>query len=132
MIVPKKIADEAVTRAKELRKNATEAEMILWEILRDKKLIGTKFYRQRPVYYLVNDAISFLIADFCADEIKLIVEVDGGYHDEIEEKDQLRDNILEGLGYTIIHIKNYQLLKERQKTITILKTTIKELKKANV
>ncbi|MBK7868418.1 MAG: DUF559 domain-containing protein [Ignavibacteriales bacterium] len=47
-----------------------------WE-LRDKKIVGTKFYRQRPVYYSVNDKVFFFIVDFCADGLKLIIEADG-------------------------------------------------------
>lgn len=132
MKVPHKIADAAITRAKKLRKNATKSEEILWEILRDKKIVGTKFYRQRPVYYLVNDKIFFFIVDFCADELKLIIEADGGYHEEIEEKDLLRDNILEGMGYKLLHFSNHQILNERENIVLKIKTTIKGLKSQNV
>ena len=132
MKVPHKIYTEATSRARELRKKATESEEILWEILRDKKIVGTKFYRQRPVYYSVNDKIFFFIVDFCADEIKLIIEADGGYHDEIEEKDHLRDNILEGMGYKLLHVTNHQILNEREKIVLTIKSTIKGLKSQNV
>ncbi|MCA0389062.1 MAG: DUF559 domain-containing protein [Bacteroidetes bacterium] len=132
MKVPPKIFNEATSCARELRKNATESEEILWNILRDRKIIGIKFYRQRPVYYLVNDKIYFFIVDFCADELKLIIEADGGYHEEIEEKDHLRDNVLEAMGYSILHFTNHQILDDRETIILTIKLTIKGLKSKNV
>ncbi len=132
MKVPHKIYTEATSRARELRKRATESEEILWKILRDRKIIGIKFYRQRPIYYLINERIFFFIVDFCSDELKLIIEVDGGYHEEIEEKDYLRDNILEGMGYKLLHLTNHQIQNERETIILTIKSTIKGLKKKNV
>ncbi|MBK7868403.1 MAG: DUF559 domain-containing protein [Ignavibacteriales bacterium] len=70
--------------------------------------------------------------DFCADGLKLIIEADGGYHDEIEEKDHFRDNILEGMGYKLLHFTNHQILKESEFVILTIKTTIKGFKSQNV
>ena len=59
-------------RAKELRRNQTEAERTLWKHLRDRRLGGHKFHRQRPLGNYIVDLV-------CLEE-KLIVEVDGGQH----------------------------------------------------
>ena len=52
-----------------LRKNMTEAELVLWEVLKDKKLSGRKFRRQH--------SIGYYIADFYCTSEKLIIELDG-------------------------------------------------------
>src|SRR5256885_1095580 len=68
--------------ARRLRRNETEAENILWQQLRNRKLEGLKFRRQFP--------IGPFFADFCCLERKLIVEVDGGQHKENRENDENR------------------------------------------
>ena len=128
MKIPQKIADAATLRAKELRKNITEAEQTLWELIRGRKLCKAKFYRQRPIYYQVNDQIHFYIADFCCDELKLVIEVDGGYHNDTQEQDQLRDRILEGLGYNTLRLTNEQILNDIDSSINVIEQTIKSLK----
>ena len=128
MKIPQKIADAATLRAKELRKNITEAEQTLWELIRGRKLCKAKFYRQRPIYYQVNDQIHFYIADFCCDELKLVIEVDGGYHNDTQEQDQLRDQILAGLGYHTFRLTNEQILNDIDSSINVIEQTIKSLK----
>lgn len=56
----------------------TEAEDILWKHLRNKKLNGLKFRRQHP--------LDIFIADFYCHEKKLVIELDGGIHDILEQK----------------------------------------------
>ena len=59
-------------RAKRLRENMTEAELKLWECLKEKKLLNLRFRPQHP--------IDIFIADFYCHPLKLIVEIDGGIH----------------------------------------------------
>lgn len=89
--------------AKDLRRFSTEAENALWEMLRAHKL-GDKFRRQ----HIIND----IIVDFVCLSKKLIVEVDGGYHNssEIQQLDQLKTEILNGLGYRVIRFTNEEVL----------------------
>ncbi len=89
--------------AKNMRKGHTDAEKMLWEQLRDSKL-GVKFRRQHPV-----DAY---IVDFIALQEKLVVEVDGGYHEDKEQKeyDDNRTKILNGIGFTVIRFSNEEVL----------------------
>lgn len=85
--------------AKELRRFSTEAESALWEIVRANRL-GEKFRRQ----HIIND----IIVDFVCLSKKLVVEIDGGYHNnpETQKLDKLKTEILNELGYKVIRFTN--------------------------
>jgi len=89
--------------ARENRKNATLAEDVLWEQLRDNGL-GVKFMRQ----HVIGD----YIVDFVSRHDGLVVEVDGGYHSEPrqQEDDRLREEYLERMGYHVIRFTNEEVL----------------------
>jgi very-short-patch-repair endonuclease len=91
-------------RAKELRKAQTPAEQILWEALRNYKLKGYKFKRQQP--------IATFIVDFVCPKHKLIIELDGEIHENLEQSayDEGRSLELEALGYQVIRFKNEAVL----------------------
>jgi very-short-patch-repair endonuclease len=74
-------------RAKELRRNQTDAERTLWTHLRDRRLEGYKFRRQRPLGRYIVDLI-------CLEEM-LVVEVDGGQHSWQQLYDSERNEWLE-------------------------------------
>ena len=84
----------------------TEAEEVLWEALRGKRLGGLRFRRQH--------AYETFIFDFYCPEFKLIVEVDGGYHgtDFQQEKDTERDNSLTASGFRIVRLTNAEVLEQ--------------------
>ena len=84
----------ATTRTRSLRKNQTKSEGLLWSILRAKQLCGLKFRRQYP--------IGPWITDFACPTRMLVVEIDGGYHDQTVDRDLRRQNHLQKLGWTII------------------------------
>ena len=90
--------------AKENRRNPTKEEELLWEQLRDRKIKNSKFRRQH--------AIEGYIADFVCLEKKLVVEVDGGYHDAEEQKqiDQFRTLTLQKNGYRLLRFTNDDVL----------------------
>jgi leucyl-tRNA synthetase len=92
-----------IDNAKTMRTNPTEGEKILWEALRGKN-IGYKFRRQ----HLINR----FIVDFVCLGKMLIIEIDGGYHNDEEQQrlDAERDGILEELGYTVLHFTNNEIL----------------------
>ena len=89
--------------AKELRRFSTEAESVLWEMVRANTLCE-KFRRQ----HIIND----IIVDFVCLSKKLVIEVDGGYHDnpEIQELDKIKTDILNELGYQVIRFTNDEVL----------------------
>ena len=90
--------------AEELRNNSTEAEDIMWELLRGKKLEGFKFRRQH--------IIDRFVADFVCLKIKLIVEIDGGYHTlpEVKVSDVERTEILNSLGFKVVRFTNEEVI----------------------
>lgn len=104
--------------AKQLRLNPTEAEDFLWNQLSAKKL-GVRFKRQHPVLYF--------IADFYCHQAKLIIEVDGGYHQipEQYEYDTNRDAELESLGLRVIRFTNEQVLLDIDKVLEKIEKEIK-------
>ena len=91
--------------ARENRKNATLAETVLWEYLRDGAR-GEKFLRQ----HIIGD----YIVDFVSRHNGLVIEVDGGYHSEPRQKedDQCREQALEQMGYHVIRFTNEEVLNE--------------------
>ncbi len=93
-----------VSRARELRKNTTETEKIFWDkIVSNKKLLGLKFTRQKP--------LGHFIVDFYCASLSLAVEVDGEVHDI--QRDKERDNILkQKFGIMVIRYKNEEVLKD--------------------
>ena len=97
-------------RARELRKNQTPEERVLWEYLRKHKLQGFKFLRQHPIIYESNkNEHFFFIPDFYCAKAKLIVELDGEIHKKTIEYDINRDLILKSMGLKILRIKNSEL-----------------------
>jgi very-short-patch-repair endonuclease len=111
---------ELVERARELRKNMTKAEIILWSRIRSKKINGYKFRRQQPL-------LDYIV-DFYCDELKLIIEVDGEIHSFSDRKsyDLKRDNILKINGYHIIRLSNLEVETELNTTISKLTSFISE------
>jgi very-short-patch-repair endonuclease len=87
--------------AKELRKNQTDAEKLLWRHLRSKQLSGLRFRRQHP--------IGNYIVDFVCLEKMLIIEVDGIHHAG-EENDRKRDAWLQKEGFTVLRFWNNNVL----------------------
>ena len=109
--------------ARELRKNMTESERLLWRELRGRKLSGYKFLRQHPVLYQGNlKRYNYFIADFYCNAKKAVIELDGPIHDTLEEYDQFRDLELLELGIHVLRIKNEELtnMKEVLNKITRL------------
>ena len=92
--------------ARFLKKVQTEAEGVLWQRIRGKKLSGFKFRRQHPVdYYIV---------DFYCHECRLVIEVDGKIHEENDNRDydKNRTQDLIALGLTVIRFTNEQVLQK--------------------
>ncbi len=96
-----------VAICRENRKNMTEAEKIVWEMVRNRKLDGKKFLRQHKIIYENSfDSFQFFIADFYCAEEKLIVELDGGIYTFHAEYDDWRTSVLVELGLRVLRLKN--------------------------
>jgi len=98
--------EEIKITARELRKNQTEAEKILWTRLRNRRFLEKKFLRQHPIVFKIEGKKRFFIADFFCDENKLIIEVDGDIHFRQKKYDQYRDFIIHELGFQVIRVTN--------------------------
>ena len=87
-----------------LRRNMTLAEHVLWKKLRNRKIFSVKFRKQHP--------IKFYIADFYCHSLKLVIEVDGGVHNNVQtiEHDDARSGELEKLGNKVIRFTNDQVI----------------------
>lgn len=96
--------ESSFLKAKDLRRNETEAEIILWNKLKGNQIDGLKFRRQHP--------IQLFIADFYCHQIKLIIEIDGDYHLAQEQilKDEERTKILNENGVEVIRFKNDEVI----------------------
>ena len=89
--------------ARTLRKNSTLHERKLWNLLKNRNLSGHKFRRQHQ--------IGKYIVDFCCIEKKLIIELDGGQHNEsdIIQRDTKRDDFLKNEGFRVLRIWNNEI-----------------------
>jgi len=82
-------------RARGMRAHPTPSEAVLWAALRGRRL-GVRFVRQA--------VIGPFIVDFFAPEVRLVVEVDGGYHAKRRNADAQRDAKLESWGYRVVRV----------------------------
>jgi very-short-patch-repair endonuclease len=92
----------AHARARDLRRNMTEAERRVWQILRSQQMQGYKFRRQVP--------IGRYIADFACHEARIIVEIDGGQHDSSSPREAERSTFLQNEGYRLLRFWNNDVL----------------------
>ena len=88
--------------AKTLRKRSTDAELLLWQRLKARRLEGIKFRRQQPIDKFIVDFLSF--------EKRIIIELDGGQHAEVRQKDREREKSLTQAGFKIIRFWNNEVL----------------------
>jgi len=122
------IKKRALAVAKDLRNNQTKAEKVIWNYLKDKKIIGYKFLRQHPLYYEFWGKTKFFIADFYCSKLKLIVEIDGGVHETQSDYDNLRTEILNlQKKIKVIRFANEEILHNIESVLTKLRTKIKNI-----
>ena len=108
--------EKTLAYSKDLRKNMTDAEQTLWFYLRNNQLAGYKFRRQ--------EAIDNYIGDFVCYKKKLIIELDGGQHNDEQniEQDKIRQNYLEQQGFKILRFWNDNIFNNIEGVLdTILK-----------
>ena len=103
-IIPgQKVTKEKLQRAKELRREMTPAEKVLWQELRGNKL-GVHFRRQQ--------VITGFIVDFYCHKAALVIEVDGDIHDLQQGEDARREKALSELGLRIVRFRNDEVLRD--------------------
>ena len=97
--------ERAVTTARRLRVDPTNAEKKLWYALRNRQICGLKFVRQEP--------IGRYTCDFVCREKLIVIEVDGGQHAE-SKSDAVRDRYLSEQGYRVLRYWNNDVLSNLQ------------------
>jgi len=102
IVTNQKVTKEKLQRAKELRREMTPAEKILWEELRANKL-GVHFRRQQ--------VIQGFIVDFYCHQAGLVVEVDGDIHDLQKVEDERREKVLSALGLRVVRFGNDEVMR---------------------
>ena len=100
--------------ARKLRKNSTIQERMLWKILRNRQFKNLKFRRQFP--------IGEYIVDFVCQVTRIVIELDGGQHNEFENiiKDNERTKFIESEGYKVIRFWNNDILNNLEGVFKIL------------
>ncbi len=86
--------------ARQLRNNATKAEILLWQSLSRKQCLGYDFHRQKP--------LGEYIVDFFCHELMLVIEVDGVSHNQekVMERDRQKEKFLESIGISVIRFQD--------------------------
>jgi very-short-patch-repair endonuclease len=112
--------DNLKFNARQLRRNMTDGEQVMWARLRKKQLLGVQFYRQKP--------IGRYIVDFFAPKAKLVVEVDGSQHfaEDHVLSDNQRDTYLSNLGLLVLRFNNLQVLRETDAVVEVIWSRLSE------
>jgi very-short-patch-repair endonuclease len=99
---------------RELRADATDAEMLLWRRLRGRQLEDWKFRRQHP--------LGPFIVDFFCSRGRLAIEIDGGQHfeEEAQRYDAERSRFLERCGIEVLRFNNDQVLAETDAVLEVI------------
>ena len=99
--------------ARMLRKNSTLSEVLLWNELKGKKLMGIDFHRQKP--------IGNFIVDFFSPDLMLVIEIDGITHAYKQDDDIKRQQFLESLSLTVLRFQDRDVRKNMNGVVEVLK-----------
>jgi len=106
--------------AKELRRNMTLSEVLLWNELKNKQVLGYDFDRQRP--------ICNFIVDFYCKELSLAIEIDGDTHIYRYDYDDERQRSLEKLGVHFLRFEDIEIKKNMNNVLRVIEDWIKKKK----
>lgn len=109
--------------SRELRKKGTLSEVLLWNVLRGRKIKGYQFMRQKP--------IGDYIVDFYCSKLKLAIEIDGISHNDKGESDKIRQQKLELLGLSVLRFYEWDVKKNIRAVVQSIENWIIEYEKKN-
>ena len=109
---PAKLPEGIRAWAREMRGGMTDAEVLLWRFLRNRRMAGAKFRRQHPV--------GRYILDFYCDQRRLGIELDGGQHAQTLDYDERRDAWLRLQGVRVLRFWNNQVLNETEAVVEVI------------
>ena len=107
------MTDRLAEYAKSLRKNATEAETLLWSRLKAKQMEGIKFRRQQPIGRFIVDFVSF--------EKRIVVELDGSQHAIEKEKDRKRDRLLKNNDFVVLRFWDNEVFENMEGILEVIR-----------
>jgi very-short-patch-repair endonuclease len=107
--------------ARQLRNNSTKSEIRLWFYLKNKKMIGYDFHRQKP--------IGNFILDFYCVELMLAIELDGLSHEfeEVQKKDLVKTEFLHSCGITLLRFNDSEVMNDIDNVIRSIEHTIENI-----
>jgi very-short-patch-repair endonuclease len=118
---PSSRKSERVSFARQQRQQANEFSRELWQMVRDRRMLGEKFRREYPLgpYTL----------DFACLDLKLNLEIDGQDHltDEGKQHDQKRDNYVRQMGFEVLRIPGYRVIQNRDNVYQEIARMIRKL-----
>jgi adenine-specific DNA-methyltransferase len=109
---PAKLPEDIRAYAREMRSKMTDAEALLWKLLRNRRIANAKFRRQHP--------LGRYILDFYCDDKKLGIELDSGQHGETVKYDKQRDDWLHAQGIQVLRFWNNQVLTETEAVMEVI------------
>ena len=104
--------------SRELRKNSTLSEVLLWNQLKARKMKGYQFMRQKP--------IDDYIVDFYCSKLRLVIEIDGESHSERTREDHIRQEKLESLGLSFLRFYDSDVKKNLDGVLRAIEHWIRE------
>ena len=107
-----------------LRRKSTPAEEKFWQVVRNRKIDGYRFYRQHPLEFEMDGVKRFFIADFYCKQQKLVIEIDGGVHEQQREYDEYRSLVIEQLGMRVVRFTNEDVRYEIENVIERLRENL--------
>ena len=102
--------------ARNLRKQMTVPEQQLWAGLRKRQLDGYRFRRQTP--------LGRYIADFVCLEARLVIELDGDYHNNQQAYDRERDNWMQQQNFQVLRFWNHEVVHQKENVIQQIRYTL--------
>jgi len=110
-------------KARYLKNNSTISEILLWNELKQRRLLGYQFYRQKPIGNYIVDSLSY--------KLRLVIEIVGDSHDESSfEYDQIRQGYLESIGLKVLRFDDLDMNMNRLNVLRVIEVwVIKKQKK---
>ena len=110
--------EDLKAKARELRKNSTLSEILLWQEIKERKLLGVQFHRQVPM-------LDFIV-DFYTHKLQLVIEIDGSSHKQTYDYDEKRQNMLEQYGVQFIRFDDLEVKKDMQNVLRTIEFWIRD------
>ena len=101
-----------ISRARQMRKQSTDAERLLWSKLRDRRMMNCKFRRQYPM--------GRYIVDFVCRKHNLIIEIDGGHHADQQDYDAVRSEWLRSQGFNVLRYWDTDVLTRLESVLELI------------